>query len=86
MSKTVRFGARPPSSQPVPTLPPPPADEAAIDAWVNNDPPAAAEPVKRFTFEVPLSLHKRVKMTCAAQDRQMADVLRELLDRHFPPG
>ena len=42
--------------------------------------------MKRFTFEVPLSLHKRVKMTCAAQDRQMADVLRELLDRHFPPG
>ena len=82
MSKKVSFSARPPSSiqNPAPVV----QDQAAIDAWVNNEKPAVSEPVKRFTFEVPLSLHKRIKMQCAAQDRQMADVLRELLEKHFP--
>jgi hypothetical protein len=83
MSKKVRFSARPPSSI-QPDASAPVQDQLAIDAWVNNEKPPVAEPVKRFTFEVPLSLHKRIKMQCAAQDRQMADVLRELLDKHFP--
>jgi hypothetical protein len=83
MNKKITFSARPPSvlaneSQTIP-------DQAAIDAWVNNEPVAAIEPVKRFTFEVPQSLHKRIKMTCAAQDRQMADVIREMLEKQFPP-
>jgi hypothetical protein len=83
MSKRVTFSARPPT-----TIPSDPAtvatDPLAIDAWVNNEKAPIAEPVKRFTFEVPLSLHKRIKMRCAEQDRQMADVIRELLDKHFP--
>lgn len=83
MSKRVTFSARPPTAASA-TPPPAAADQAAIDAWVNDETPPAAEPVKRFTFEVPLSLHKRIKMRCAALDRQMAEVLRELLDRHFP--
>lgn len=82
MSKKVQFRSRPPSAMAnaIPAV----ADQAAIDAWVNNETPPSAEPVKRFTFEVPLSLHKRIKMRCAAQDRQMADVLRELLEKQFP--
>jgi hypothetical protein len=83
MSKRVTFSARPPT-----TVPSDPAaaiaDPVAIDAWVNNEKAPITEPVKRFTFEVPLSLHKRIKMRCAEQDRQMADVIRELLDKHFP--
>ncbi|MGL6075200.1 MAG: hypothetical protein ACRC8S_13655 [Fimbriiglobus sp.] len=74
MNKKISFSAKPPSQQ----------NPAEVDAWVNNEKPPSTEPVKRFTFEVPLSLHKRIKMTCAAQDRQMAEVLRELLDKHFP--
>ena len=83
MSKRVSFSARPPSS--LPPESPTAADPSAIDAWVNNETLPTAEPTKRFTFEVPLSLHKRIKIACAGRDRQMADVLRELLDRHFPP-
>jgi hypothetical protein len=82
MSKKIQFSARPPSANTNPV--PPVQDQAAIDAWVNNEKPLPNEPVKRFTFEVPLSLHKRIKMRCAAQDRQMADALRELLEKHFP--
>jgi hypothetical protein len=83
MNKKITFSARPPSviateSQALP-------DQAAIDAWVNNEQVATVEPVKRFTFEVPQSLHKRIKMRCAAQDRQMADVIREMLEKQFPP-
>ena len=80
MSKKVQFSARPPTAG----TPPAVQDQAAIDAWVNNESPPPSEPVKRFTFEVPSSLHKRIKMRCAAHDRQMADVLRELLEKHFP--
>ena len=81
MTKKIQFSAKPSSSS---SSPQSVVDQAAIDAWVNNEKPEIAEPVKRFTFEVPLSLHKRIKMRCAAQDRQMADVLRELLEKHFP--
>jgi hypothetical protein len=82
MNKKVQFNARPPSSFRLESSPVV-SDATAIDAWVNNK-PAVAEAVKRFTFEVPVSLHKRIKMQCAAQERQMADVLRELLEKHFP--
>ena len=74
MTKRIQFGGKPPSHQ----------NQAAVDAWVSDQKLKPGEPVKRFTFEVPLSLHKRIKMTCAARDRQMAEVLRELLDKHFP--
>jgi len=81
MSKKISFSAKPPSLQVQTTSP---LNQGEIDAWVNNEKPPVEEPVKRFTFEVPLSLHKRIKMKCAAQDRQMAEVLRELLEKHFP--
>ena len=76
MSKRVQFSAKPP------TL----STREAIDAWVADPTRPPAEPVKRFTFEVPKSLHKRIKLACAAQDRQMAEVIRELLEKHFPEG
>ena len=84
MTKKISFSGLPPTS--IPASLPPVEDQAVIDAWVSNEAPAIVEPVKRFTFEVPLSLHKLIKMTCTAQDRQMAEVLRELLDKHFPAG
>jgi hypothetical protein len=83
VTKKISFSAKPPSS--IPAAAPPPQDQEAIDAWVNDEKPPVSEPVKRFTFEVPLSLHKRIKIKCAAQGRQMAEVVRELLETHFPP-
>jgi hypothetical protein len=82
MSKKITFSAKPPSSLPAPAIPV--EDQVAIDAWVNDEKPPVVEPMKRFTFEVPLTLHKRIKMQCAAEGRQMADAVRELLDKHFP--
>jgi len=69
-----------------------PADPA--DAWVQHrdterEAPQAAEaiptePMKRFTIDVPVSLHTRVKTQCAMRGVKMADVLREMLEREFP--
>ena len=72
--KTVSFGAKRPSqSQP-----------ATVDDWVKNRDALNKEPTKRFTIDVPVSLHKRVKSRCALENLVMADVMRELLERRFP--
>ena len=42
------------------------------------------EPMKRFTVDVPVSLHTRIKTQCAMRGMKMADVLREMMEREFP--
>jgi ParG len=62
------------------------------DAWVQargaeeapSPAPAATEAMKRFTIDVPVSLHTRIKAQCALKGLKMADVLREMLEREFP--
>jgi hypothetical protein len=84
--KKVTFSGKPP------TDPPPPGD---VDAWVMNRETAEPEQTKqdapkqertkRLTIDVSISLHKRIKSQCALEDEQMADVIRDLLEEHFPP-
>ncbi len=50
---------------------------SSADQWVG-------EPLKRLTIDIPLSLHQRVKSQCALKGEKMADVVRELLEKHFP--
>lgn len=45
---------------------------------------AEKEKMSRFTIDVPESLHRRVKMQCAARGQKMADMMRDLLEREFP--
>jgi hypothetical protein len=61
-----------------------PVDQA--DAWVQTReaPEEQAEPMKRFTIDVPTSLHRRIKTRCAERGEKMADVIRALLERDFP--
>jgi len=61
-----------------------PAPQASADAWVNNR-SGTTEPTKRFTFDIPLSLHQQVKSQCALQGLKMSDVVREFLERRFTP-
>lgn len=58
----------------------------AADAWVSDReaPAAPSEPMKRFTIDVPESLHTRIKTQCAMRGQKMADVLRDLLEKEFP--
>ncbi len=53
------------------------------DEWVGMV-AANAEPMKRLTIDIPLSLHQRVKSQCALQGLKMADVMREMLEQRFP--
>jgi hypothetical protein len=78
MSKTINFKT--------------PVRPTSAEEWVRNarpldrEAPAAGtgEPMKRFTIDVPLDLHTRVKVGCARRGLKMADLLRELLEREFP--
>jgi ParG len=75
MSKTITFK---PAQRP-----------ASAEDWVqgaratDREAPALG-PMKRFTIDVPLELHRRVKSACATRGLKMADVLRDLLEREFP--
>ena len=44
---------------------------------------ATTEPTKRFTIDVPESLHRRIKMQCAMRGVKMSDVIRDLLEKEF---
>lgn len=73
--KKVTFGGKRPSASPA----------TAVDDWVlDREAQQPREPTKRFTIDVPVSLHKRVKSQCAMQNLVMADVIRELLEQRFP--
>ena len=43
------------------------------------------ERMKRFTIDVPESLHRRIKAECALRGVKMADYLRQTLEKLFPP-
>jgi hypothetical protein len=42
------------------------------------------EPMKRFTIDVPVELHRRVRAACAKRGLKTSSVLRDLLEREFP--
>lgn len=73
-----------------------PAKPKDADSWVAAPRPVDApessalapveptEPMKRFTIDVPESLHRRIKVRCAERGKRMADEIRVLLAREFP--
>ena len=42
------------------------------------------EPMKQFTIDVPVELHRRVRAACARRGLKVSSVLRDLLEREFP--
>lgn len=75
--KKISFGASRPTSGAT-------SNTGDIDAWVIDrtiNPPR--EPTKRLTIDVPVSLHRRIKTTCAVENLIIADVVRGLLERRF---
>ena len=95
MKKTVAFKTpvKPPnpadswvSSRSADAEAPAPAEHsnASANLAAASEPVAPAEAIKRFTIDVPASLHTRVKIGCAQRGLKMADVLREMLEKEFP--
>jgi len=75
-----------PGSQPPPTN---------IDDWVlhreqapltpesESEPNPEPEKLKRLTLDIPESLHKTIKIKATEEGATMADLLRDLLEKHF---
>lgn len=61
---------------------------ATADLWVESrkieEEGRKAGEMKRLTFDIPESLHRRIKCQCAAKGVKMTDILRELLEKCFP--
>lgn len=75
MSKKVTFGDKP-ATKPI-----------SPDDWVESrkiETPAKAEEMKRLTFDISESLHRRIKSQCAAKGVKMTEELRALLEERFP--
>jgi len=51
------------------------------DEWVEN---RTEETIKRFTIDIPESMHRRMKTQCAARGLKMNAVIREMLEEKFP--
>ncbi|MDX5936822.1 hypothetical protein [Acidithiobacillus thiooxidans] len=58
-----------------------PTGKVAVDEWVKNRESSltAKEITKRLTIDVPESLHRNIKMQCAARGTKIADEVREIL-------
>ena len=85
MAKQVTFASNPRQK-------PSPED---LDAFVHGKPPdpvvqeagpisAPKMPMKRLTFDIPAELHRRMKIACVQDGREMAVVIREMLEARFP--
>jgi hypothetical protein len=57
---------------------------ASAEQWVDSG-KTEGQVMKRFTIDVPEDLHRRIKLQCTARGLKMADEIRALLDKHFPP-
>ena len=74
MSKKVTMGSKPIQ----------PARESTVDAWVKQGQAESGEPMRRFTIDVPDTLHRRIKSQCALKGVKMADEIRRILAERFP--
>ena len=70
-----------------------PSADPSLEAWVRQGeaaPLPLAEPVKadiytaRMTLDVTPEMRARIKVAAFKQGRTVTDVLRELLEQHFP--
>jgi len=72
--KKVAFGPKPSSK---------PAAAPSAEEWVKNREEAADEPMKRLTLDIPESLHRTIKVSCAGRGTKMAEEIRALLEAHY---
>lgn len=80
MSKKITFHVKPSKKESV-----------DVEAWVKNrtllqdtiPQEIAPEKMQRFTIDVPISLHRKIKTSCASRSVKMADEIRHLLYQHY---
>jgi hypothetical protein len=62
---------------------------ASAEDWVMQRPEPAlkaapTEPTKRLIIDLPVRLHKRLKLGAVERDQTIGNVIRELIAREFP--
>ena len=57
---------------------------ASAEAGFSAEEREPEKPMKRFTIDVPVELHRRVRAACARRGLKTSSVLRDLLEREFP--
>jgi hypothetical protein len=76
------------------TIPFKPTQPVLVEQWVKGpgrDPETRTNvnviswPMKRLTIDVSIDLHIRLKTGCAMRGEKIADVVRTLIEREFPP-
>jgi len=72
--KKVSFGAKPSNKA---------GATPSAEEWVKSRETGQAEPMKRLTLDIPESLHRRIKGTCASRGLKMVDELRVLLEERY---
>ncbi|WP_332060733.1 MULTISPECIES: hypothetical protein [unclassified Bartonella] len=69
MNKKIKIGTKP-TNKSIPVT---------ADAWVESRQKNMDERMKRLTIDVPESLHRLIKTSCASRGTKIADEVRELL-------
>lgn len=55
---------------------------ASVDKWVEErKEPAKQVKARRLTVDIPIELHRRLKLSCVEQDRLMSEMVQELLEQ-----
>jgi hypothetical protein len=73
MTKKVTFAAKPKQS----------AKAATPDEWVASG-QTQSQSTTRFTIDIPVDLHARIKSQCALRKVKMKEEIQALLEKHFP--
>jgi DNA polymerase IIIc chi subunit len=60
------------------------AVSAATPIAIANDQEAEKEPTARFTIDIPVSLHARIKSQCALKRVKMREEVLSMLEEKFP--
>lgn len=61
------------------------APRKSAEKWVNAKPAPATkdEGIKRLTLDLPASLHRAIKMSCADRGVTMLDDIKDMLEKHY---
>ena len=55
-----------------------------VEDWINGKEVKEDVPLKRLTIPIPVELHRRIKVQCASNGNNMAEVVSKILEREFP--
>lgn len=75
-------------SKKIAITPKPSRKKTELDDWVGGgEEPVETKtevPMRRFSFDMPVSLHQRMKLACVEEGINMKDRICKILEKEFP--